>query len=237
MRGCLLFPLLSISLFDGLRTGWVARTNGWTKSRYFPGQYVIRRFIVEFSHDDKEWVCLLYSAGAGSVDNGTVAIGLDGQSLDHWRGIVWDPGIVGQQCLHGCYDCLRLIALFRAVMLLVHDWAEWSVWTDTKSGYCRTIAWELGYMAICDVDRLSDQNAWRIKEFKVVVITDGDGNNRLQRCACVCGTSLGVLSAGKIPIMVIGRIGGGGGPVGHFDWLRECGAVVVWPGGESGSAI
>ena len=58
---------------------------------------------MEFSHGDTELVCLLYSAGAGSVDNGTVAIGLDGQSLDHWRGVVWDPGIVGQQCLHGCY--------------------------------------------------------------------------------------------------------------------------------------
>ena len=72
-------------------------------------------------------------------------------------------------------------------MLLVHDWAEWSVWTGTKSGYCQTIAWELGYMVSinppCDVDRLSDQNAWRIKELKVVVMTDGDDNNRLQWCA------------------------------------------------------
>ena len=63
-------------------------------------------------------------------------------------------------------------------------------------------------------------------------MTDGDDNNRLQRCACVNGTSLGVLSAGRIPIMVIGRIGGGGGPVGRSDWLRECGGP-----GESGSAI
>ena len=53
------------------------------------------------------------------------------------------------------------MALFRAVMLLVHNWAEWSVWTETKTGYCRTIAWELGYMGSinppCDVDRLFDQ--------------------------------------------------------------------------------
>ena len=48
MRGRLWFPVLSISLFDGLWTGWFVRTNGWTRtrSRYFPGQYVIRRFIM-----------------------------------------------------------------------------------------------------------------------------------------------------------------------------------------------
>ena len=60
--------------------------------------------------------------------------GSDGQGLDHWRGAVWDPGIVGQQCLHVCYDCLCLMALFRVVMLLLHDWAEWSFWTGTESG-------------------------------------------------------------------------------------------------------
>ena len=70
-----------------------------------------------------------------------------------------------------------------------------------------------------------------IKELVVVVMTDGDDNNRLQWCACVCDTSLGVLSAGRIPIMVIGQIGGGGRPMGSSDWLRECCAVVVWPGG------
>ena len=80
------------------------------------------------SHHDTEWVCLLYSAGAGSMNKGTVAIGLDGQMLDHWRAVVWDPGIVCQHGLSVCYDCLCLMAFFRAVMSLVHDWAEWSVW-------------------------------------------------------------------------------------------------------------
>ena len=36
-------------------------------------------------HSGTTWFCLLYYAGAGSVENGTVAIGLDGQGLDHWR--------------------------------------------------------------------------------------------------------------------------------------------------------
>ena len=65
----------------------------------------------------------------------------------------------------------------------------------TESGYCRTITWELGYLGSlsspCDVDRLCDRNAWQIKELAVVVMTDGNDDNRLQRCACVCRTSLG----------------------------------------------
>ena len=152
-----------------------------------------------------------------------MAMVLGGQGLDHWRGVIWDPGIVGQQCLHVCCDCLCLMALFRAVMLLVHDWAKWSVWTGTESGYCRTITWELGYLRSlhppCDMDRLCDQKARQIKGSEVVVMTDGNDNNRLQRCACVRGTSLRALSVGRIPIMVIGRIGCAGGPVGCSDWL------------------
>ena len=110
------------------------------------------------SHGDTRWFCLLSSAAAGSVKDGSLTIGLDGQGLDHWRGVVWDPGIVGQQCLHVCYDCLCWMTLFCAVMLLVHVWAEWSFWTEIESGYCRTITWELGYLGSiylpCDVDRL-----------------------------------------------------------------------------------
>ena len=94
---------------------------------------------VDLSHGGTEWVCLLYPAGARSVNNGTVAIALEGQRLDHWHSVVWDPGIVGSQALSVCCDCLCLMALFRAVMSLVHDCAEWSVWTGTVSGYCRTI--------------------------------------------------------------------------------------------------
>ena len=165
---------------------------------------------VRLSHGDTEWFCLLYSAGSGSVGNETMAIRLDGQGLDHCRGVVWDPGIVGQQCVYVCYDCLCLMALFREVMLSVIDWAAWSFWTGTESGYCRTITWELGYLGSinppCDVDRLFDRNAWQIKEIEVVVTADRSDNNRFQRCACVRGTSLGVLSAGRIMSMVIGLV-------------------------------
>ena len=80
-------------------------------------------------------------------------------------------------------------------------------------------------------DRLCKRDEWQIKALDVVVITDGNDNNRLQWCAGVCGTSLGVLSAGTIPIKVIGLFDCGGGPVGCADWLSVRSAVVVRPGG------
>ena len=124
------------------------------------------------------------STSARSVNDGTVAIALDGQSLDHWHSVVWDPGIVGSQGLSVCYDCLCSMALFRAVMSLLHDWAEWSVWTGTISGYCRTITWKVGDLPRlhppCDVDRLCDYMAWQIKGPVVAIMTDGDENNSPQ---------------------------------------------------------
>ena len=38
----------------------------------------------------------------GECEGGTIAIRLDGKGLDHWRGVVWGPGIVGQQCAYMC---------------------------------------------------------------------------------------------------------------------------------------
>ena len=190
---------------------------------------------VNWSHGNTERVCLLYPTGAGSVNNGTVAIALDDQRLDHWHSVVWDPGIVGSQGLSVCYDCLCLMALCRAVMSLVHDWAEWPVWTGTISGYCRTITWEVGYLPRlhppCDVDRLCDYLAWQIKGHVVLIRTDRDENNSPQRCACTRGISLGVLSVGRILIMAIGWIDRGGGPMDCSDWTRVSGAVDFSPGG------
>ena len=76
----------------------------------------------DLSHGDMERVCLMYPAGARRVNNGTVAIALDGQRLDHWRSVVWDPDIMGSQGLSVCYDCLCLMVLYRAVMLLAHNY-------------------------------------------------------------------------------------------------------------------
>ena len=65
---------------------------------------------------------------------------------------------MGSRALSVCNDCLCLMALFRAVMSLAHHWAEWSVWTGTDAGYCRTITWEERYLPRlhppCVVDRL-----------------------------------------------------------------------------------
>ena len=56
-----------------------------------------------------------------------MSMGLGGQSLDHWRGVIWDPGIIGQQGICVCYDCLCLMALFRTISLLMQDWTVWPV--------------------------------------------------------------------------------------------------------------
>ena len=80
------------------------------------------------------------------------AVGLDGQDLDHWRGVVWDPGIVCLQCCLVCSDC--------------HVWAEWFFWTAIESGRCRTITWTLGYLGHIyqpyDVGRLCGRDDWTI---------------------------------------------------------------------------
>ena len=71
----------------------------------------------------------------------------------------------------------------------------------------------------------------RSKALEVMVISKGNDNNRVQRCACARGPSLGVLSAGRIATTVIGLSDGGGGPLGCSDWRSVRGAVVVCPGG------
>ena len=113
---------------------------------------------VEISGGNEEWLCLLYSASSGSTGDISVADGIDCKGLNHWRGIVWDPGIVGKRCLHVCCDCICLIALFRDAMILVHDWAVLFTWIGIEIGYCQTITWELGCLGSvhpsCDVNRI-----------------------------------------------------------------------------------
>ena len=87
------------------------------------------------------------------------------------------------------------------------------------------------------MDRLCANMTRQIKEDKgdvVVEMTDRNDNNRLQQCAGVCGTSLGVLSAGRIPILVIGQFGCVRGSVGCSDWLRVC-VVIFSPRGVRNS--
>ena len=44
-------------------------------------------------------ICLLYP-NAGDLKGGSV----DSQRLDHWRTVIWDPGIVDSWVLSVCYD-------------------------------------------------------------------------------------------------------------------------------------
>ena len=154
----------------------------------------------------------MYPAGTGDLKGRSV----DGRRLDHRRTVVWDPGIVGSRALSVCYDCLCLMALFRVVMSLDHHWVEWSVWTGTDAGYCRTITWEERYVPRlhppCVVDRLCGHST-KIKVPVFVCMLDRNRDISPRRCACMCGTSLRVLSAERIPLMVIGCFACGGGPV------------------------
>ena len=125
MRWYLWSPLIWIGLFGLITT--MDRRIGQVSVEICHPPIHSDTLDVGISHGDTEWLCLLYSANSGSAGDDTVAIRFDGNGLDHWRGVVWDPGIMGQQCLHVCYNCLCLMVLFRNVMLLVHDWAAWSI--------------------------------------------------------------------------------------------------------------
>ena len=126
------------------------------------------------------------------------------------------------------------MALFRAVMSLVHHWAEWSLWTGSDDGCCRTIAWEERYLPRlhppCVVDRLCGSST-RIKVLGFVLMLNRDRNMSPRRCACMRGTSLGVLSAGRISLMMSGCFAYGGGSVDCSDWSRVYCVVDFSPRG------
>ena len=69
-----------------------------------------------FSFSDGRWcddmLCLLhFSSPENSVELPVVG-GPDWMGLNHWQGIVWDPGIMGIPRLRLCYNCLCLISKF-----------------------------------------------------------------------------------------------------------------------------
>ena len=71
-----------------------------------------------------------------------------------------------------------MIALFRGVMLLVHDWVVCSTQTGSGIGYCRTNTWEVGCLetiypsshVIC----LSRRDEWQIKGLVAEMMAAGD---------------------------------------------------------------
>ena len=119
------------------------------------------------------------------------------------------------------------------------DWCGSAFETAFGAGYCRTITWEERYLPClhppCVVERLCSYIT-KIKVPVFVPILDRNRDISPRRCACMCGTSLGVLSSGRIPLMVIGCFTCGGAPVDCSDWTRMDCAVDFSPG-KSGSAI
>ena len=115
---------------------------------------------------------------------------------------------MGGHYLHVCCDCLCVIALFRDVMLLIHDWAALSTWIGPGIGYGRTYTWEVGYLG-------SIYPPWDVDVI------------RFLRCACERVTSVGVVFPGMLLILVIGLLDCVGGPSGRYDWLDR----LSWGGG------
>ena len=156
-------------------------------------------------------LCLLYFDSAEDLQDlwdGYV----DSQRLNHWHTVCWDPGIADSRVLSVCYDCLCLMALFRAVMSLARYWAEEFVWTGHDEGCCRSIGWEQRYLPWihppCVVDRLGGYLT-EIKVPGLVLVLSWDRNNSAQRCACMRGTFARGLFRGK--------------DFAHADWLqRQC---------------
>ena len=177
---------------------------------------LIRMYVVNAALTHEIRACSLYPAGAGDLKGGSV----DSQRRDHRRTVIWDPGIADSRVLSVCYDCLCLMTLFWAVMSLVHHWAEWSVWTGTNAWYCRTIA-STGKNVIYHV----------YIHPVFVLMLNRDRNISPRRCACMRGTSVGVLSAGRISLMLSGCFAFGGGLVDCSDWPRVYCAVHFSPGG------
>ena len=171
-------------------------------------------------HDGEGWLCLFFSRSGNSGKN-SVAAGLMCHGLAHCSSFVWDPGPVAGQCIHVCCDCLCVIALFRVVMLLVHD--------STRIGFrillCQTNTCDVGgLMTIypsCDVIRLSHRDEWQIKGLVAVMIAVGYDVTRFPLCASKHATSVGVVPPGIMPILVIGLLGCGGSPLGRSDWLNR----------------
>ena len=139
-------------------------------------------------------LCLLYPDSVEDLQDLRDGY-VDSQRLNHWHMVSWDSGIADSRVLSVCYDCLCLMVLFRAVMSLAHYWTEEFVWTGHDEGCCRSIGWEQWYLPRihppCVVDRLGGYLT-EIKVPGLVLVLSGDRNNSARRCACMCGTSLGV---------------------------------------------
>ena len=68
------------------------------------------RKVLEWS-EDMTCVCFLSTVDSSGTHYRAELFELEDKSLDHRRGIRWDSGIINQQEMYICYDCLCLMVL------------------------------------------------------------------------------------------------------------------------------
>ena len=151
-------------------------------------------------------LCLLYPESVEDLQDLRDGY-VNSRGLNHWHTVSWDPGVADSRVLSVCYDCLCLMVLFRTVMSLARDWVEVFAWTGYDKGSCHSTGSELRYLpriySPCVVHRLGGY----LTEIKVPgfgLVLSEDKNNSTRQCACMRQTPLGVFSAGRISLTLIG---------------------------------
>ena len=179
-------------------------------------------------------LCLLGPTGVENIRKRREEY-VDIRRLSHRHTVRWDLGVADSRALAVCYDCLCLISLFRTVMSLSSDWDEVFGWTGHDEGYDRSPGWKLRYLPRClysllVVDRMTPYlTEIKVPGWSFVLSEDMYTGARL--CVCTRGTPLGVFSAGRISLTLIGHRASVGGSVGCSDWPRVDGTVDISAGG------
>ena len=178
-------------------------------------------------------LCLLGPSGVEDITKQREEY-VDIRGLSHRHTVRWDLGVADSQVLTVCYDCLCLIFLFRTVMSLYYDWDDVFVWTGHDEEYDRSPGWELRYLPHLYAPLVVDRVTEYLTEIKVPgwsPALSGDMYTGAWRCVSTRGTPLGVFSAGRISLTLIGRRTSVGGSVGCSDWSCVDCAVDISPGG------
>ena len=111
------------------------------------------------------------------------------------------------------------------------------IWTEIRNW--QTITWELGCLGSIDptyyVTRFFCRNVWQIKDLEAVATPGGTDDVQFLLSACERGTSVGVITPGMLPILMIGLLDYVGDPLRCSDWLAlmsrwvwlDCGRMSV----------
>ena len=107
--------------------------------------------------------------------------------------------------------------------MFIHDWAALSTLIGTEIRDWRSIIWELGCLGSIHPTYYAThffcRNVWQIKDLEAVVTPGGADDIPFLLSACEHGTSVGVITLGMLPILVIGLLDCVGGPLRCSDWL------------------